>query len=76
MQAMTAGYRYQTAYNPSNLDGLWNLAYRGVLVNNAVMQPIAAGKTLTTHVAIGKILEAYTWLTLVDIFGTCPRQKH
>src|SRR5258708_3318757 len=37
------------------------------------MQPLAAGKTLTTHVAVGKILEAYTWLTLVDIFGDVPQ---
>src|SRR5260221_13929068 len=73
MQAMTGGYRYQTAFNPSSLDNLWNLAYKGVLVNNSIMQPLAAGKTLTTHVAVGKILEAYTWLTLVDIFGDVPQ---
>lgn len=75
MQAMTGGYRYQTAYNPSSLDGLWNAAYRGVLINNQTMQPLAASKTLTTHVAVGKILEAYTWLTLVDIFGDVPQAE-
>jgi hypothetical protein len=37
------------------------------------MQPLAAAKTLTTHVAVGEILEAYTWLTLVDIFGDVPQ---
>jgi hypothetical protein len=73
MQAMTGGYRYQTAYNPTSLDNLWSLAYRGVLINNAALQPIAANKNLTTHVAIGKILEAYTWLTLVDLFGDVPQ---
>jgi hypothetical protein len=75
MQAMTGGFRYQTAYNPSSLDNLWNLAYRGVLINNATMQPLAAGKTLTTHVAVGKILEAYTWLTLVDLFNDVPQTE-
>lgn len=75
MQAMTGGYRYQTAYNPSSLDALWTLAYRGVLINNQIMQPIAAEKTLTTHVAVGKILEAYTWMTLVDIFGDVPQAE-
>lgn len=75
MQAMTGGYRYQTNYNPSSLDNLWRLAYRGVLLNNKVMQPIAASKTLTTHVAVGKILEAYTWMTLVDIFGDVPQAE-
>src|SRR6266705_56878 len=58
MQAMTGGYRYQTAYNPSSLDNLWSLAYRGVFINNATLQPLAAGKTLTTHVAVGTMLNA------------------
>jgi hypothetical protein len=75
MQAMTGGYRYQTAYNPSSLDGLWNLAYRGILVNNQTMQPLATDKTLTTHVAVGEILEAYTWMTLVDLFGDVPQAE-
>src|SRR5260221_2294893 len=75
MQAMTGGYRYQTNYNPSSLDQLWRLAYRGVFINNQTMQPIAANATLTTHVAVGKILEAYTWLTLVDIFGDVPQAE-
>jgi hypothetical protein len=75
MQAMSGGYRYQTAYNPSSLDNLWRLAYEGVLVNNQTMQPLAASKTLTTHVAVGKILEAYTWITLVDLFGDVPQAE-
>lgn len=75
MQAMTGGYRYQTAYNPSNMDGLWNVAYKGVLVSNQTMQPLAADKNLTTHVAVGKILEAYTWITLVDLFGDVPQAE-
>lgn len=75
MQALTGGYRYQTAYNPSSLDGTWNLAYKGVLINNQAMQPLAAEKGLTTHVAVGKILEAYTFLTLVDLFGDVPQAE-
>ena len=73
MQAMSSGYSYQTAIAPTSLDNLWNLAYRGIFINNQIMQPLAASKTLTTHVAVGKILEAYTWLTLVDIFGDVPQ---
>jgi hypothetical protein len=75
MQAMTGGYRYQTAYNPSSLDNLWDLAYKGVLINNQTMQPLAASLGLTTHVAVGKILEAYTFITLVDIFGDVPQAE-
>ncbi|MEQ1587014.1 MAG: SusD/RagB family nutrient-binding outer membrane lipoprotein [Cyclobacteriaceae bacterium] len=75
MQAMTAGYRYQTAFSPSSLDDTWDLAYRNVLISNQIMQPLAVEKGLTTHVAVGKILEAYTYLTLVDVFGDVPQTE-
>ena len=75
MQAMTGGYRYQTAFNPSSLNNLWDLAYRNVLISNQIMQPLAVSKGLTTHVAVGKILEAYTYLTLVDVFGDVPQAE-
>ncbi len=75
MQAMTGGFRYQTAYQPQGLDGLWTTAYQGVLINNHIMQPLAESKNLTTHIAVGKILEAYTWMTLVDIFGDVPQAE-
>ena len=72
MRAMTGGYRYQTAYIPVRMDGLWASAYQGVLINIKTLRPLAAEKGLTTHVAVCNILEAYTWMTLVDVFGDVP----
>ena len=72
MRAMTGGFRYQTAYSPIRLDGVWASAYQGVLVNIKTLRPLAAEKGLTTHVAVCNILEAYTWMTLVDVFGDVP----
>jgi hypothetical protein len=72
-QAMTGGYRYQNAILPQNMNGLWTLAYQNVLINIQTMLPIAQEKNLTTHVAVAKILEAYVYLSLVDVFGDVPR---
>jgi hypothetical protein len=72
-QAMTGGYRYQNAILPQGMDALWNFAYRNVLINIKTMVPIAQEKNLTTYVGVAKILEAYVYISLVDIFGDVPQ---
>jgi hypothetical protein len=75
MQAMTGGYRYQTAITPSNasLSTAWAAAFRQVLINTKILKDIAQAKTLTSHLGIAKIIEAYTYLTLVDLFNDVPQ---
>jgi hypothetical protein len=73
--AMTGGYRYQLAYQPQFQNGIWSGAYQGVLVQSATMIPLAEAKKLTTHVAVAKILSAYTYLTLVDLFNDVPQAE-
>jgi hypothetical protein len=75
MQAMTTGYRYQTADQAQYTDDLWRLAYQNVLVNIETLIPLAEEKNLTTHVAVAKILKAYVYLTLVDLFGDVPQSE-
>ncbi|MBL0743358.1 SusD/RagB family nutrient-binding outer membrane lipoprotein [Chryseolinea lacunae] len=75
MRAMNTGYRYQTAYQAQFLDDLWTLAYQKVLVNIETLVPLAESKGYSTHVAIAKALKAYTYITLVDLFGDVPRSK-
>jgi hypothetical protein len=75
MQAMTGGYRYQTAILPTSVDGLWASAYQGVLINTKTLIPLAQAKKLTTHVAMAKIMEAYVYMTLVDIFNDVPQSE-
>lgn len=73
MSAMTGGDRYQTAIQPQGVDAMWERAYQKVLINAETLIPLAQEKNFTTHVAVAKILEAYVYLTLVDIFGDVPQ---
>ncbi len=73
--SMSGAYRYQLAYQPQFQDGLWSGAYQGILVQAETMIPLAEAKNLTTHVAVAKILSAYTYLTLVDLFNDVPRTE-
>lgn len=75
MEAMTGGFRYQTANTPESVNGLWSFAYEDVLINAKTLIPLAEEKNLTTHVAVAKILSAYVYLTLVDIFGNVPQTE-
>jgi hypothetical protein len=75
MKAMTGGDNYETAFLPQNLDEIWQSAYQKVLVNIEAMLPLAEEKNLTTHVAVAKILKAYIYLTLVDLWGDVPQAE-
>lgn len=75
MRAMNTGYRYQTAYQAQFLDDLWVLAYQKVLINIEALIPLAEEKGYSTHLAIAKTLKAYTYITLVDLFGNVPESK-
>ena len=75
MQTMGRGFRYQTAYQPQNVDFLWTTAYQNVLTNAETLIPLATSKNLTTHVAVAELLEAYTYITLVDVFGDVPQSE-
>lgn len=70
--AMSGGYRYINAYQAQFQDGLWVQAYENILVQVETMLPLAEAKGLTTHVAVGKLIKAYTYLTLVDLFNDVP----
>ena len=73
--AMTAGFTYNTSYPANSQNGMWSTAYQTVLVNAQLLIKNATEKKLSTHVAIGKILSAYTYLTLVDVFGDVPTEE-
>jgi len=72
MRAMTTGYRYQTAAQAEYTDELWEVAYSKVLVNIETVLPLLEEKNLTTQVGIAKILKAYVYMTLVDLYGDVP----
>ncbi|HMG91670.1 MAG TPA: SusD/RagB family nutrient-binding outer membrane lipoprotein [Chryseolinea sp.] len=75
MRAMTTGYRYQTAAQAQYVDDTWEWAYSKVLVNIETVVPLLDEKKLTTQAGIARILKAYTYLTLVDLFGEIPASE-
>jgi Starch-binding associating with outer membrane len=72
MWAMSTGDTYVTAYEPQDVDDQWEWAYQKVIINVETMIPLAQEVNLTTHIAVAKILKAYTLMTLVDVFGDVP----
>ncbi|GAC1395056.1 MAG: SusD/RagB family nutrient-binding outer membrane lipoprotein [Sediminibacterium sp.] len=66
------GPTYNAAYQPQTTDGTWSTAYASVFKNVNAMIPVAYSQKRTIHVGIGKILKAYTMMTLVDYFGDIP----
>lgn len=71
--AMTGGFRYANAYVPQNQNDVWDRAYNDVLVNAKTIIDLGTERNFPTHVAIAKILTAYTYITLVDLFGDVPQ---
>jgi hypothetical protein len=66
------GPTYTSSQQPQFFDGIWNTAYTSILKNIDAMVPLAASQKKFMHVGIGKILKAYTLITLVDFFGDVP----
>ncbi|MEZ4971906.1 MAG: SusD/RagB family nutrient-binding outer membrane lipoprotein [Cyclobacteriaceae bacterium] len=71
-RVMSVGFNYQTAFTPQLQDDTWQWAYQKVLVNIEAMLPLAEEANLTTHIGVGKIIKAYTYLCLADIYGDVP----
>ena len=67
-----SGRNYDAAYTPQSFDGAWSRAYAGIMKDLQVMEKIAEEKNLKHHMGIGKVLKAYTLMTLVDFFGDVP----
>lgn len=66
------GPRYDNTYSPQSYDGIWNTAYTGVIKHCNALIPIADAQKRYVHVGMAKIMKAYTFMTLVDMFGDVP----
>jgi len=66
------GRDYPGVYSPSGFDGDWQLAYSGIKNNIKAMEPLATAGSLTKHLGVAQVIEAYTMVTLVDFFGDVP----
>jgi hypothetical protein len=66
------GPRYDNTYSPQSYDGIWNTAYTGVIKHCNALIPIADAEKKYVHEGMAKIMKAYTFMTLVDMFGNVP----
>ncbi|WP_339848224.1 SusD/RagB family nutrient-binding outer membrane lipoprotein [uncultured Dokdonia sp.] len=66
------GRQYLSVYGPTSFDALWSRAYRDILADIRIMNPLAEEAGLSKNVGIGQFIEAYTIVTLVDLFGDVP----
>lgn len=66
------GPTYTSGQQPQNFDGIWTEAYTTILKNIDAMVPVAISQKKLMHAGIGRILKAYTLITLVDFFGDIP----
>ena len=70
--AFTAGNDYQTAFTPTNFDGIWATAYSAFLPDAKAVIDLAEPTGQLFHVGTSKIMQAYVLVTLVDLFGDVP----
>jgi hypothetical protein len=66
------GPTYFNAYGPTSFDGIWTIAYTSVLKTANTLIPLAEEKGQFVHSGIAKVLKAYVFMTLVDLFGDIP----
>src|SRR5579871_1042819 len=78
--AFAGGPFYRSAYQPQSFDDVWDVSYSsdatfgvGGVINTAnALIPLAEEQKKYVQAGIARVLEAYTYGTLVDLFGDVP----
>ena len=74
---MTAQFgQYNGSVTVNSLNGTWSSAYN-MFANVDLIEEISAGSEVAIpyHVALAQIMEAYTYISLVDYVGDVPYSK-
>ncbi|NER15158.1 SusD/RagB family nutrient-binding outer membrane lipoprotein [Leptobacterium flavescens] len=66
------GRQYNQNYSADSFNNEWSSAYAGILADLNVMYGLAEEANLQRHLGIGRTIEAFTIVTLVDFFGDIP----
>ncbi len=66
------GPLYKNGYTASSFDGVWTTAYTGVVKNANLTIVLAAKEKKYIQSGMARVMEAYTFGTLVDYFGSVP----
>jgi hypothetical protein len=70
--SMTRGDTYERAYPAEVLNDIWDVGYQKVLSQIETLLTATEGKGYTVHTGAAKVMKAYTYMTLVDIFAAVP----
>lgn len=63
---------YTRQSDPQEVQDQWTIAYSDVLQNVKTIELVSTTKEIPHHLAIAKIIKAYTMVTLVDFYGDVP----
>lgn len=63
---------YEIAHQAVDQNATWQDAYSKILIDINTVKGLAEDRGFRRHLGIAKVLEAYTWMQLVDIFGNVP----
>lgn len=72
MMAMTGGNTYNNNDSPANFNFIWSRLYSEIMPDAALVIERADPLELYVHSGIAKVMQAYSLMTLVDLFGDVP----
>lgn len=72
MDCETGGFTYEATHAPTEFSGFWNDVYADLLPDAQAYLDIAEPLNLKAEVASVKIMKAYTYILLADLFDAVP----
>ena len=72
IEGETGGFTYQASHGPTEFSAYWEDVYAELLPDAEAYLNIAEPLGLNAEVASVKIMQAYTYMTLADLFGDVP----
>ena len=75
MDAETGGFVYEQTHSPAEFDGLWVDVYAGFLPDARTFIEQADALGFDGAAASVKVMEAYVYMMMVDLFGDVPRSQ-
>lgn len=63
---------YERIYQPQSFNTLWDRAYIDCLNQANFLESEATERGFTAHMGVAKVIKAFTYITLVDMFGDIP----
>jgi Starch-binding associating with outer membrane/Susd and RagB outer membrane lipoprotein len=69
------GVNYSNVFQPQSFDGIWSLAYAGILQDADNVIKYADQNGWSRHGGMARVLTAFTLLQLVDLFGDVPYKE-